>query len=102
MAKYSYIHELYQAYTTEREHHNERYMQNVRAVCFRSGGYARYKRDSEKYFRNRWANEKKQFSRVFLQLDALWPQGKAWIISDGKIVGVRDIDSQGYCAQATD
>ncbi|EHF9573670.1 hypothetical protein QR238_16825 [Salmonella enterica] len=40
MSKYSYLHELYMAYTDEQDARLQRYMQNVRAACVRSGGYA--------------------------------------------------------------
>ncbi|WRH15219.1 hypothetical protein GC087_05905 [Pantoea sp. JZ2] len=89
----SFIHELYQSYATERANRHERYMRNVRAVCSRSGGYSRYKQDSEKYFRNSWRRNRRCFNRTFLRLYDLWPAGKIYTVADGKITDIRGKNS---------
>ncbi|HAK1938529.1 TPA: hypothetical protein H1Q11_004520 [Salmonella enterica] len=94
MSKYSYLHELYLAYTDEQDARLQRYMQNVRAACVRSGGYARYKKDSEKYFSNRSKAWRSKVRRVFRHLnDDLWPAGLIYTVVNGKITGVRGSES---------
>ncbi|EBQ9308956.1 hypothetical protein ABPE25_004125 [Salmonella enterica subsp. enterica serovar Newport] len=91
MSKYSYLHELYMAYTDEQDARLQRYMQNVRAACVRSGGYARYKRDSEKFFDRRSREWRRKVGRVFRHLnDDLWLTGKVYSVVNGKIVGIKD------------
>jgi hypothetical protein len=90
MAKYSYLEDLYQAYTSERENRLQRYMQSARAVCGRSGGYARYKRDGKKFFDRRSREWRRKAGRVFRHLnDDLWLTGKIYTVVNGKIVRVR-------------
>lgn len=91
MAKYSYLGELYQAYTSEQEYRLQRYMLNVRAVCSRSGGYVRYKRDGKKFFDRRSREWCRKAGRVFRHLnDDLWLTGKIYTVVNGKIVRVRE------------
>ena len=91
MAKYSYLEELYQAYTSEQESRLQRYMLNARAVCGRSGGYARYKRDGEKFFDRRSREWRMKAGRVFRHLnDDLWLTGKIYTVVNGKITDVRE------------
>ncbi len=89
MSGSTYFDLLYQSYAHERDSRHQRYMLNARAVCSRSGGYRRYKRDGDKYFKGRHARTSRQFSRTFLRLYNLWPQGITWVITS-KGLEVRD------------
>jgi|AGFT01.1.fsa_nt_gi hypothetical protein len=91
MSKYSYLQELYLAYTDEQDARLQHYMRNARAVCGRSGGYARYKRDSEKFFDRRSREWRMKAGRVFRHLnDDLWLTGKTYTVVNGKITDVRE------------
>lgn len=90
MSKYSSIDELYLAHTAEYERRRERYMQNIRAVCRRSGGYDRYKRDSRKYFKRLSRMWYRTTGRVLRHINNdLWSDGMVYTVINGKIVNIR-------------